>query len=116
MNGMFFIPHMNVVFHVKLLNMLGFVQLPEKVLDKYFEIKGVLAIFSVFFLGHVMCKLFKHEQQETHLDTKNEKGNTLSWIFIVMNGMFFIPHMNVVFHVKLLNMLGFVQLPEKVLD
>jgi hypothetical protein len=20
-----------------------------------------------------MCKLFKHEQQETHLDTKNEK-------------------------------------------
>ena len=28
-----------------------------------------------------MCKLFKHEQQETHLDTKNEKTNTLSWIF-----------------------------------
>jgi hypothetical protein len=27
-----------------------------------------------------MCKLFKHEQQETHLDTKNEKTNTLSWI------------------------------------
>jgi hypothetical protein len=26
-------------------------------------------------------KLFKHEQQETHLDTKNEKTNTLSWIF-----------------------------------
>ena len=25
-----------------------------------------------------MCKLFKHEQQETHLDTKNEK---ISWIF-----------------------------------
>jgi hypothetical protein len=24
----------------------------------------------------VMCKLFKHEQQETHLDTKNEKTNT----------------------------------------
>ena len=24
-----------------------------------------------------MCKLFKHEQQETHLDTKNEKTNTL---------------------------------------
>jgi phospholipase/lecithinase/hemolysin len=28
-----------------------------------------------------MCKLFKHEQQETQLDTKNEKTNTLSWIF-----------------------------------
>jgi hypothetical protein len=28
-----------------------------------------------------MCKLFKHEQQETHLDTKNEKTNTLSLIF-----------------------------------
>jgi hypothetical protein len=26
-------------------------------------------------------KLFKHEQQETHLDTKNEKTNTLSWMF-----------------------------------
>ena len=31
-----------------------------------------------------MCKLFKHEQQETHLDTKNEKANTLSWIFRVL--------------------------------
>jgi hypothetical protein len=51
MNGMFFIPHMSVVFHVKLLNILGFVQLPEKVLDKYFEIKGVLAIFSMVFGG-----------------------------------------------------------------
>ena len=28
-----------------------------------------------------MCKLFKYEQQETQLDTKNEKTNTLSWIF-----------------------------------
>ena len=28
-----------------------------------------------------MCKQFKHEQQETHLDTKNEKTNTLSLIF-----------------------------------
>ena len=36
---MFFILHMSVVFHVKSLNVLGFVQLPEKVLDKYFEIK-----------------------------------------------------------------------------
>ena len=26
-----------------------------------------------------MCKLFKHGQQETHLDTKNEKTNTLTW-------------------------------------
>ena len=31
-----------------------------------------------------MCKLVKHEQQETHLDTKNEKTNTLSWIFTVL--------------------------------
>jgi hypothetical protein len=60
---------MSVVFHVKLLNILGFVHLPEKVLDTYFEIKGVLNLItcSMFFL--------------THLDTKNEKTNTLSWIF-----------------------------------
>jgi hypothetical protein len=32
----------------------------------------------------MMCKLFKHEQQETHLDTKNEKVNTPSWVFIVL--------------------------------
>jgi hypothetical protein len=32
----------------------------------------------------MMCKLFKHEQQETHLNTKNEKVNTLSRIFIVI--------------------------------
>jgi hypothetical protein len=52
MNGMFVIPHhTSVVFHVKLLNILGFVHLLEKVLDKYFEIKGVLAIVSMFFLG-----------------------------------------------------------------
>ena len=31
-----------------------------------------------------MCKLFKYEQQETHLDTKNEKTNNLSWIFRVL--------------------------------
>ena len=40
-----------------------------------------------------MCKRFKHEQQETHLDTKqqetyldtkNEKTNTLTWIFRVL--------------------------------
>jgi hypothetical protein len=51
MNGMFFIPHMSVVFHVKLLNILGFVLLPEKILDKYFEIKGVLSIFRMIFWG-----------------------------------------------------------------
>ena len=34
-----------------------------------------------------MCKLFKHEQQETHLDTKNEKTNTLSWIFRVLQNV-----------------------------
>ena len=37
---------MSVVFHVKLLNILGFVHLPEKVLDKYFEIKGVLNLIT----------------------------------------------------------------------
>ena len=45
---------MSVVFHVKLLNILGFVHLPEKVLDKYFEIKAVLNLITcsmVFFLG-----------------------------------------------------------------
>ena len=44
---------MNVVFHVKLLNILGFVHLPEKVLDKYFEIKGVLNLITcnMFFGG-----------------------------------------------------------------
>ena len=45
---------MSVVFHVKLLNILGFVHLPEKVLDKYFEIKGVLNLITcsmVFFGG-----------------------------------------------------------------
>jgi hypothetical protein len=45
---------MSVVFHVKLLNILGFVHLPEKVLDKYFDIKGVLNLITctvVCFLG-----------------------------------------------------------------
>ena len=37
---------MSVVFHVTLLNILGFVHLPEKVLDKYFEIKGVLNLIT----------------------------------------------------------------------
>jgi hypothetical protein len=71
---------MSVVFHVTLLNMLGFVHLPEKVLDKYFEIKGVLNLITCS-MGLFLGKLFKHEQQEAHLDTKNEKTNTLSWIF-----------------------------------
>jgi hypothetical protein len=45
---------MSVVFHVTLLNILGFVHLPEEVLDKYFEIKGVLNLITCsmgFFLG-----------------------------------------------------------------
>ena len=48
---------MSVVFHVTLLNILGFVHLPEKVFNKYFEIKGVLNLMSLlhvvwgFFLG-----------------------------------------------------------------
>ena len=48
MNRMFLSPmwHMIVVFHVTLLNILGFVHLPEKVLDKYFEIKGVLNLIT----------------------------------------------------------------------
>ena len=37
---------MSVVFPVKLLNILGFVHLPEKVLDKHFEIKGVLNLIT----------------------------------------------------------------------
>jgi hypothetical protein len=37
---------MSVVFHVTLLNILGFVHLPEKVLDKYCEIKGVLNLIT----------------------------------------------------------------------
>ena len=45
---------MSVVFHVKLLNILGFVHLPEKVLDKYFEIKGVLNLITFV---HVVCFL-----------------------------------------------------------
>jgi hypothetical protein len=48
-----FLSPTSVVFHVKLLNILGFVHLPEKVLDKYFEIKGVLNLItcSMFFGG-----------------------------------------------------------------
>ena len=45
---------MSVVFHVTLSNILGFVHLPEKVLDKYFEIKGVLNLIICsmgFFFG-----------------------------------------------------------------
>ena len=37
---------MSVVFHLKLLNILGFVHLPEIVLDKYFDIKGVLNLIT----------------------------------------------------------------------
>ena len=45
---------MSVVFHVKLLNILGFVHLPEKVLYKYFEIKGVLNLITCsMFFGEV---------------------------------------------------------------
>ena len=47
---------MCVVFHVTLLNILDFVHLPEKVLDKYFENKGVLNLITCsmgFFLGGV---------------------------------------------------------------
>ena len=42
---------MSVVFHVQLLNILGFAHIPEKVLDKYFEIKGVLNLITCSMLG-----------------------------------------------------------------
>ena len=32
-------------------------------------------------------KLFKHEQQETYLDTINEKTNILSWNFRVLQNV-----------------------------
>ena len=53
---------MSVVFHVTLLNILGFVHLPEKVLDKYFEIKGVLNLITCMgFFGEEVwnfCQIF----------------------------------------------------------
>jgi hypothetical protein len=42
---------MSVVFHVHLLNILGFAHIPEKVLDKYFEIKGVLNLITCSMFG-----------------------------------------------------------------
>jgi hypothetical protein len=45
-------PPYECFFHVKLLNILSFVHLPERVLDTYFEIKGV-----VLALLHVVCIL-----------------------------------------------------------
>ena len=49
---------MSVVFHVTLLNILGFVHLP----DKYFEIKGVLNLITCMgFFGEVgwnFCQIF----------------------------------------------------------
>ena len=60
---------MSVVFHVTLLNILGFVHLPEKVLDKYFEIKGVLKLnlitCSMGFFGEGgwnFCQIFLTSQ------------------------------------------------------
>ena len=54
---------MSVVFHVALLNILGFVHLPEKVLDKYFEIKGVLNLITCMgFFGEGVwnfCQIFE---------------------------------------------------------
>ena len=54
---------MSVVFHVTLLNILGFVHLSEKIIDKYFEIKGVLnlIICSMGFFwegGWNFCQIF----------------------------------------------------------
>ena len=46
---------MSFVFHVTLLNILGFVHLPEKVFNKYFEIKGVLNLMSLL---HVVWGFF----------------------------------------------------------
>jgi hypothetical protein len=55
---------MSVVFHETLLNILGFVRLPEKALDKYFEIKGDLNLITcnMFFWwgGRVTyCQIFE---------------------------------------------------------
>ena len=36
---------------VQLLNILGFAHIPEKVLNKYFEIKGVLNLITCSMLG-----------------------------------------------------------------
>ena len=32
-----------------------------------------------------MCKLFKHEQQETHLDTKNEKTTLVGFLRVLVH-------------------------------
>jgi hypothetical protein len=59
--------------HVTLLNILGFVHLPEKVLDKYFEIKGVLNLITCsmgFFFG-----------------SGGWNFNTLSWILRVLQNV-----------------------------
>ena len=55
---------MSVVFHVKLLNILGFVHLPEKILDKYFEIKGALNLITcnMFFWGMELLSDFLTSQ------------------------------------------------------
>ena len=41
---------------------------------------------NILFIAFLNKKhtLFKHEQQETHLDTKNEKTNALSWIYHIL--------------------------------
>ena len=57
---------MSVVIHVTLLNILGFVHLPEKDLDKYFEIKGVLNLITcnMFFLvGGTLVRFFNFSIQ-----------------------------------------------------
>ena len=60
---MFVIPHTSVVFHVKLLNILGFVHLPEKSLDKYIcilKLKETWTLLHVVcFLGWNFCQIFE---------------------------------------------------------
>jgi hypothetical protein len=61
---------MSVVFHVKLLNILGFVHLPEKVLDKYFEIKGVLNLITCsmgFYIAFNIKKLILGDTMQFYL-------------------------------------------------
>jgi hypothetical protein len=48
---------MSVVFHVTLLNILGFVHLPEKVLDTYFVIKGVPYFVIKGVLNLITCSM-----------------------------------------------------------
>ena len=98
---------MSVVFHVKLLNILGFVHLPEKVLVKYFEIKGDLNLIacSIFWgEGGTFVRLFNFSIQQlkdrrNSIVSPNIKSNI---IFTRMRGMCFITHSSIFQFIALL--------------